>query len=699
MFRSKFLSSFILLLSAFLVACQGGLRLRHPASSPTPPLPPAEAVARSFLQAWEQGDYSTMYGLLTPTAQAAVAREEFIATYSSAAEAMTLTRLVTSLRAVLEEEGTGLADFNATFETLLAGSFQVTNTLSLRLEENRWGVVWSRACILAQLKDGNHLYLAPEVPPRGNIYDRSGRGLAVNGARVVIGVVPEKMRDPDHTLFVLSLILQEPIATLHDKYANTSSHWFVPLGEISAQQSAQYYDTLADLPGVLLREKAMRLYRGAKLAPHVMGYVGTIGPQEVEHWRERGYPRDAVVGKAGLEAWGEELLAGRRGGTLTIVSPKGDLIATLARRPSDPSRNIYTTIDWSLQQKAAELLEGKVGAIVALEPRTGQVLALASSPTFDPNDFIPAIASDDWQNLISTPGQPLLNRATQGLYPPASVFKIVTMSAALDSGVYTPSSIFNCEGTWTGLSKAWPMRCWVWPGRHGTLDLRDGLIHSCDAVFYEIGLTLYEKDPDIVPDYARRFGLGQPTGLTGLREEAGLVPDDAWKRHNVGESWTAGDSVNSAIGQGYVLVTPLQLALVVSTVGNGGTIYRPQIIQKIGGTQDAQEQVFAPEVRSILQISPEHLETVREALRGVVSDPGGTAYYAFRDCPIPVAGKTGTAENPTGEPHALFAGYAPADDPKIAIAVVIENAGQRAAAAVPIFRKLVETFLGAEAVE
>jgi len=636
-----------------------------------------------------------MYRLLAPSSQAAISEEQFVAAYSSAANTMTLTRLTAALRSVLQQEGSAQAKFSATFETLLAGSFQVTNTLPLRLEEDRWGVLWSRACILPQLEGGNQLYLRPEVPVRGNIYDRSGRGLAVNGTRVVVGVVPGQLEDTGRTLFLLSQVLEEPIASLRDKYADAPTHWFVPLGEISAQESAQHYDTLAALPGVVLKGKAVRFYRDGKLAPHVVGYVGLIGAEEVEHWREKGYPPDAVVGKVGLEAWGQKFLAGRRGGTLTVVSPGGDLVATLSQQLSSQSHSIYTTLDRALQQKAVELLEGQRGAIVALDPHTGQVLVLASSPTYDLNVFIPAIAEDDWHRLIGTPGQPLVNRATQGLYPPASIFKIVTMAAGMETGLYTPSSTFNCQGVWMGLGNGWPMRCYIWPDQHGALDLVTGLVVSCAPVFYEIGLRLHQRDPDLLLSYARRFGLGQPTGLVGLDEEAGLVPDDAWKRKNLGEASTPGDSVNLAIGQGYLLATPLQMVVLISAVGNGGTLYRPQIVQRISGTQNTPEHTFAPETRGTLPVTPEHLVAIREGLRGVVSDRRGTARQAFEGCPLSVAGKTGTAENPGGEPHAWFAGYAPADDPKIAIAVVVENAGGGAKVAAPIFRTLVEAFLGA----
>jgi penicillin-binding protein 2 len=694
MLRTKLPTLLITVLCALLSACQGGFLRFDPVPTPTPLPPSAESVARDFLQAWERGDYPAMYGLLAPTTQATVSEEQFAAVYSSAVEVMTITGVTTTLRSVLEEEREAQAEFSVAFETLMAGPFEVVNTLSLQLGEGSWDVLWTRACILPQWVDGNQLYLQPEVPVRGNIYDRSGRALAVNVTQVTVGVVPGRLEDADRTLLLLSQVLGVSVASLKEEYATAPPDWFVPLGDISALDSSQYYDTLASVPGVVLREKPFRLYGDGRLAPHVVGYLGSIGAEEVEEWIAKGYSPDALVGRAGLEAWGEEFLAGRRGGRLSVVSSEGDLVAALAEKPSVPSRSVHTTLHRALQEKATELMEGKRGAIVALDPQTGQVLALVSSPTFDSNAFIPAIAAEEWQRLVSGPDQPLVNRATQGLYPPASTFKIVTMAAALGTGFYAPSSPFYCAGVWTGLGSHWPMLDWVYPNRHGALDLFTGLVVSCDVVFYQVGLALHERDPDILPSYIRGFGLGRPTGLVELNEEGGLAPDDAWKQEKLGQNWRPGDTVNMAIGQGYLLVTPLQMAVLVGAVGNGGTLYRPRVVHRVSGAQDMPEQVFTPETRGTLPIGPEHLTTIREAMRRVAGDEMGTAHYAFRDLPFSVAGKTGTAENPSGTPHAWFVGYAPADEPEIAMAVIVEHAGQGTAAAAPRFRALAEIFLG-----
>jgi penicillin-binding protein 2 len=338
-------------------------------------------------------------------------------------------------------------------------------------------------------------------------------------------------------------------------------------------------------------------------------------------------------------------------------------------------------------------LAGTVGAIVALDPNSGQILAMVSWPTFDPNAFVSGLSSEEWQTLANDPGRPLVNRAVQGAYPPGSVFKIVTMAAALEAGGFTPRSTFTCTGLWEGLGPDWPKTCWVETG-HGQINLIQALIVSCDVAFYDIGLALHNLDSGLLPDYARQFGLGSPTGLEGLDEATGLVPDDAWKTTALGEGLIPGDSVNVAIGQGYLLTTPLQIAHMLAAVANGGTIYQPQILLKVAASSEEPEEFFAPQIIGQLPVSPEHLAAIQEGLVGVVASPYGTAHEAFQGLEVSVAGKTGTAETGTGEPHAWFAGYAPADAPQIAVAVIVEYGGDGAKVAAPIFRQVIEAFFG-----
>ncbi len=423
--------------------------------------------------------------------------------------------------------------------------------------------------------------------------------------------------------------------------------------------------------------------------------MGPIYKEDLEKWQKKGYGGDELVGQAGLEAWGEPYLAGQRGGVLTLIDNHGVWVSTLAERPAVPARSLYTTLRRDFQQTAEALLAqgGKPGAVVALDPRDGAILALASYPTYDPSRFVPTISADEWARLDADPQRPLINRALQAAYPPGSVFKIVTLAAGLERGDLTRDSHFTCNGIWTRLGAEWPKVCWLKTG-HGPIDVITGLTVSCDVVFYETGLLLDSLDADILPTYARGFGLGQPSGLQELPESPGLVPDIAWKRAAYDEPWTPGDSVNLAIGQGFLLTTPLQIARLMAAIANGGTFLRPQIVYRIGD-----EVVLQREEMGQLPIHAEHLAEIQEGLRGAATLPYGTAYRALRDLPFAVAGKTGTAETGEAEPHAWFVGYAPADAPEIVIAVVIEHSGEGSTVAAPLFRKLVEAYFGIEPVE
>jgi len=491
--------------------------------------------------------------------------------------------------------------------------------------------------------------------------------------------------------FFFSFYIQGSQADLAAKIEAAAPDWFVPLGVVTQETAQANYAALTALPGVQLRESFVRGYREG-VAPHVVGVVGPIPPERLAEYRAKGYSGDEQVGITGLEAWGEPYLAGTRGATLVVVTPQGQISTTLAKREPQPARNVYSTLDYDLQIAAQALLKDRRGAIVVMDVHTGEVLALASSPGFDPNTLVkPGAPAEALDELLNHPDRPLLNRASQGVYPPGSVFKIVSMAAALEAGGYTPQTPYTCTGIWTGLGPNWVKRDWK-PGGHGTISLRQALVVSCDPYFYEIGLNLDRMDPNLLPSYGHRFGFGAPLGVEGLSEEAGLMPDPAWKRDRLGEAWTPGDSVNLSIGQGYLLVTPLQVADALAAVANGGTRLKPLLVHHVAAPGGESQSFIQPQPLGTLPVSPEHLAVIQDALRGVTSEQGGTARYRFSDLSLPVAGKTGTAENPGETPHAWFAGYAPATDPQIAIAVLVENAGEGAEVAAPIFRRLVEVY-------
>jgi penicillin-binding protein 2 len=682
----------VVLLLPIVVGCDSPLSQATPTipPSPTPDLPPADEVAFAFLQAWEREDHLAMYSLLSPLSQETYTEDEFISIYRQVADEATILSVAPRILTAFQPDMHAEVAFAITFQTALVGDFEVQNQMSLSYEWDEWGVDWSPALILPQLGDETFVKLTTWTPSRGNIYDRNGLGLAVQGELVEVGVVPGRIEDEAALLAQLSAILGSSPADLQARYAGARPDWYVPLGQISAEAGQAYYEAFSSMPGVELREAWTRSYREEIIAPHVIGIVGPIPREEVDLWRTQGYSGDEVVGQMGLERWGEPYLAGERGGRLEILNEEGELVAVLAEKPSRESSSLYTTFDREFQKQVQDILGRRLGAIVVLEARTGRVLALATYPTFDPNLFPTGISRQQWLTLQSDHRQPLVNRSTQGTYPPGSVFKIVTMAAGMEAGGLTAESTFICRGTWTGLGTDWPKTCWLRSG-HGSIPLDRALTVSCDITFYQVGLVLNGVGQDVLPDYARRFGFGALTGIE-IEEEPGLVPGPEWKIQAKGEGWAPGDTVNLSIGQGELLVTPLQVAAMLAAVGNGGTFYRPQVVEMIASDPGSPEWTFEPVAVTELPISPEHLDVIQDSLHEVTFAPYGTAYEAFEGFSLPVAGKTGTAESGQSKPHAWFAGYAPAEDPEIAIVAVVENSGEGSEYAAPLFRQVVEAY-------
>lgn len=677
--------------ASLLAACGLG-------DDPTPTVTPTatpfaispEPAARAFLDAWEAGDFDTMYSLLSADARASITRDSFEQRYRGIFNEATIYEFETELRGAsrLGVSNAG-ADFTATYRTRLVGDITVTARLPMQRTGEEWRIEWSPATIIPALSDTNVIQLFERTSTRGIIYDRNGEILATQGAIVTIGVVPGEIEDEAALQALLSRLLDIDPFEIAEKYSGQPADWFIPIGDVAFETMQANYDALVQTPGVSLREKAARSYPQGRTASHIVGYVGSISAEELSALGERGYTEEDVVGKLGLERTTEQLLAGKKGGRLAVLTPDGDEVTTLADVPAEQSRSLHTTLDLNLQRAAEELLGERQGSIVALDVATGKVLALASYPRFDPNAMANLLSPRERQAIAQQPGQPLINRAVQGVYPAGSTFKIVPMAAALQNGIYTAQSGFNCPGFWDKLGIT--MRCWKRSG-HGAIDLFNGLVESCDVVFYEVGLTLYNHGETLLQDVARRFGFGSATDIE-LDEASGLVPDDEWKRAQLGEGWTPGDTVNMSIGQGFLLVTPLQIARMMATVANGGTLYQPTLYDYAEDvTGKADRIAFDPQQTGRLDFSDGVLTTIQNALAGVTQPPRGTARVAFDGFPVPVAGKTGTAEAPGEEPHAWFASYAPADQPQIAVVAMIENAGEGSEVAAPLVRDVLARY-------
>ncbi len=700
-----------LLLTLALSAC-GGIDLLPaatltpaPTVAPTltPVTPDPEGTAATFLDAWRQGDYSGMYSLLSPLSQDAINPADFQARYEAVMRTASITGVSNTLLAVLKNGAAASVLYEVSLKTAVVGTITRKIEMPLVYTGDRWAIAWTDGLILPELAGGNTLHLDYAVPARANIYDRNGLGLAVQGEAVAVGVQKDQITDEAALVLALSELLRLAPDTIQAKYANAQPDWYVPIGVASAEDVQARLATLNSLGGIILTRYTTRYYPYGGVAPQVLGYLSAIPPEQLADYQARGYTGDERVGLAGLEAWGEPYLAGQRGGVLYAVTPSGEIAASLAESTAQPSQAIYTTLDRTLQQEAQAVLGNFRGSIIIMDPATGEVLAMASNPGYDPNLFDPTNRnSADLEAVLANPGRPLLNRATQGVYPPGSVFKIPMLAAALMSGLYTRESTYTCTGVWDTLGPDaikydWTVTYGAAP--HGSINLVEALAYSCDPYFYNIAYDLFGYNPEYMTEVAKAFGLGHATGLGQVAEADGLMPDPAWKLATYGEQWTPGDSVNMGIGQGYVQVTPLQIAQMLGAVANGGTLLRPQIVHHIAPPGGQPLTPFAPIVAGALPVTAEQLAIIQEGLDGVINLPKGTAHGVFPTFEIPVLGKTGTAEDPAvGNPHAWFAGYTQAfrpDKPDIVMVVMVENVGEGSEYAAPLFKRMAEIyFLG-----
>ncbi len=693
-----------------LAACGGApasptATLPGPAVSVTLP-PNPEGTAGAFLNAWQARDYAGMYTLLSSLSQDAISRNDFVNRYGDAAAQLTLSSVETAVLSSLQKELDAEVLFRVTLRTALVGDITREITMPLHYEGGRWTVSWDDGLILPELKGDNSLFMDFKIPARANIYDRNGLAFAAQTDAVAIGIIPGQITDEPALLNELSDLLGRHREVIKSLYQYAQPDWYVPVGEASSEQIQGRYNALSRLGGLSLTTYQTRYYLNGPLgASHAVGYISSIPPEATQYYESLGYRGDERVGITGLEAWGEKYLAGKRGGRLYVVTPGGQIVATLAESDSAPGQAVYSTLDRDLQKAAAQALGDLAGAAVVLDLHTGEVLAFASSPSFDANLFDSTnYNSSMLGDVLNNPYQPLINRVTQGLYPPGSVFKVVNVSTGLISGLFSRDTIYNCTGVWDELGPNFIKYDWTVAKDlppHGEINLPEALTFSCNTYNYHIGLEVFNKDAEMLPNIARAFGLGSPTGIVGLlpttnEEVGGLVPDAKWKQENIGEAWTAGDSVNMAIGQGYLKVTPLQMANIYAAIGNGGTLYRPQLVSYVAAPGEEPVYKFQPEVIGQLPLTPEQLDVIREGLRGVITNRNGTAHKRFLGLQIPVYGKTGTAEDPVyGRPHAWFAGYTQAgrdDKPDIAIAVVLQNRGEGSDWAAPIFRRIVEAY-------
>ena len=544
------------------------------------------------------------------------------------------------------------------------------------------------------LADGNRLRAIPIAAMRGVMYDRNGQILVGSRPSFMVTYVPTKKGISDAELDSLSKLLNVPKDKLQEKIAKGKNS-FEPT--ILAQDLTQDIVTRVeerrnDLPGVSVDVQPIRYYPYNSMAAQVFGYVGQIDEEDMKRLKgQEGVSSITQIGRAGLEAYYDDLLRGKDGGRQVEVDASGTPVKEMERKNPVPGHNFHLTIDLNLQKATEDALDrqgangiGTHGiAAVAIDPNTGAVLAMASRPSYNPNWFTRGITEKEWAQINNNPAHPMENRVIAGEYPPGSTFKLITGTAALELKKVTPDELIFDSG-----------RHWLVDMRNaggealGWLNFTEALAKSDNVYFYELGRRV---GIDKLAEYARMFGMGKKTGIALRGEATGLVASEEYKKKNFNQDWYLGDTFNSAIGQGFQLVTPLQAAMIVSEVANGGIQYKPFLVSRIDNLDGTPYKIFAPEQVGTLPVSKSTLDLVREGMRNVAEE-SGTAGSLFAGFPIQVAGKTGTAENFGGADHAWFVAYAPFDHPRIVIAVLTEQGGFGALASGPVAKSMLEEF-------
>ena len=670
--------------------------------------PDAQAAMQNFLAALKNNDYAAMYALLSKASQSAVTQDAFSKKYDDALNTMGAGKLDFEILSEALHPNSAQVSFGITYHTALVGDIKRNMLANFTLEAGQWRLQWDDGLILPELAGGNVLKMDYQVPARGDIYDNAGLPIVTQSDAYALGITPGQTTYKSEAELIgeLAKLCSRPQDSIKAALASAQPDWYVPICEASPSEITGVLNM--GLQGLTATPYNSRFYVEQGIASQVVGYTQLISPEQLNTYRRQGYRGDEKVGQSGIEKSLEQYLAGRHGGSLYVVDPKGQIVTRLANTDPQPADSVYLTIDRNMQYWAQQLLSGYSGSVVVLERDTGRVLTMASSPGYDQNLFDPnnANSSTLLAALVNDTDQPLIDRAAQSTYPLGSAFKPITFSAALESGLYLPQTTYDCQYDFNELVPlgGQVLHDWTWEhcqnrlatGRFcttsdsnpsGLLTLQQGLMRSCNPYFWHIGLDLFNNNrASDIANMAKAFGLGEPTGIEDIAEAAGNIPIPSQPI----------DATNEAIGQGNVQVTPLQVARFVAAIGNGGTLYRPQLIEKVQPVNGDSVLTFKPVAAGTLPLRSDNLTALQDAMQLVVKNPLGTAYYPMLGLNFPLAGKTGTAQSGTDKPHAWFIGYTMdalnSGKPDIAIAVMVENVGEGADYAAPIFRRMIETY-------
>lgn len=574
---------------------------------------------------------------------------------------------------------------NGTDKVIIAGLLITLGFLVLLIR--LWQLQILQGSEYRRVSESNRLRVFGVPAPRGIIFDRNGIPLVKNISYFCASLIPEEF--DTQNLPALARVLKMPEEELSRRLNRKGQSPFTPvrMKEGLSFSDVSYIEARkSEFPGLMIEIEVSRQYIYGTVGAHVIGYLGKLNPTQAKDPAFRDVPPEAYIGQWGVEKIFDKSLRGTAGQRIIEVDALGREIRLLKENPPIKGQDLTLSIDIALQREVEKAFDGKTGALVALKPDNGEVLGLISAPSFDPNKFAKGISSEEWTSLMKDKKLPMLDRAVQSQYPPGSTFKIITAIAGLESGLIDEATTSTCRG---GISFGkWHFGCWR-KGGHNTVSLHRALVESCDVYFYETGRKL---GIDRIYDYATRFGLGKETGIVLGSEKKGLIPNVAWKAETKKAPWFLGETFVNSIGQGYISATPLQMAVMMSAVSNGGTVYRPTLVKD----ED-------PVVLRHAEVKPQTLEAIKLHLSGVVNEPGGTG-GAARSALMTVGGKTGTAQvvslrkeskylTEKHRDHAWFVATAPVEKPQIALAVLVEHGGHGGSAAAPIAKRAIEAYM------
>jgi penicillin-binding protein 2 len=714
----------VIFLAFLIVGCQPAppppaqLVIPTLASLPTgdePSLDAAEPVAREFLESWRQSDYNAMYAMIAFSSQEATSFTAFQQLYQRVSSTMTLNALDYTGNALTLEGDVAFFNYDIAFHTRVLGDVSEPNRNLRLIYDDRaddWRVAWTPGDIFPEMAGGGELRLRPIIPPRANIYDRNGLTLADQNGRVaLVNVVRERIPDYPGCLSALSQALNQTVADLQARLEARPANWLMDMGTLEPATYEAMHVQLENTCAATFNGLSVRQYNNGPVASHLIGYVGYPEESQIDALEAAGFEQDSIIGRSGIEQAWDETLRGHPGGELTIVNSSGQVLRELANVRSSPPQSLWLTLDATLQAQLYQIIENAYrenvetwgssspgASIVIMNVRTGEVLAMVSYPSFDNNAFttFPVMGRADADAYVAQvqadPRRPQLNRPMLGAYPLGSVMKLVSSIAAANSGVYALDERYTCTGVWNRDITRYDWRA----GGHGTVSLPQAITQSCNPYYYEVGYRLDAVDPFLLPTYAREMGFGSRTGIENLPEADGLIVDPDWWRQNLGMEWNFSESVNMAIGQGYLQVTPLQVVRMVATIANGGDLLEPHLVQQVGLIGENPSYTAERELVRHVDVRPEVLDVVRRGMCDVTTASMGTAEFVFRDSPlqtIGICGKTGTAQTGLAtNSHAWFAAYGPREDPEIAVVVMVENGGEGSGTAAPIARRVLEAY-------